>query len=193
MRTERGQLLLAVGALGLLVIGAVVFAVIRLGGNGGEDESPPAVSQSRGEAAAEADEVAELAMRSIFTWQPAKEGSPGAALERASQWLTGDLADAADEGESDDLIGPPQWDAWAESGDVVTAVTETVERNITEEHDAVRTVDITRTIQHGNGDLTPMELMRVQVHLERPSADAQWKVSEYRVIAGSQSGGSPWR
>ncbi|WP_182348752.1 hypothetical protein [Tomitella gaofuii] len=141
------------------------------------DVAVPSLSLGRA-----ADQVATEALTTIYTWQPATDASPGVGLTRAARWLTGDLAAAAAAPPADPPIRPPQWSAWARSGDVLRASAEVIDRPTTTETEATRTVRVRQQIMHATGDLTPREPVVATVHLVR--GGGSWLIDDYRVLPG---------
>lgn len=125
--------------------------------------------------------VASNAMSIIFTWKPGEDSSGWDGLHRASALLTGDLAAAAATPPTPTPRPVPEWDSWVRGGDVVSASTVPLPGQVpvVTGTEAAVPVQISQTVLHPDGDMTPYKRMTGTVHLT--NVDGTWLVNTYRI------------
>lgn len=126
------------------------------------------------------DAATEQAFRTMFTWQPVSDSSPGDAVLRAQPWLGGKLAAAS--GRDTDVRPPSDWQAWKRSGDLVSAtaaVTDTISTTGTR---AVRHVAVVQSVMRPTGDTTAYATFTVRAELSH--ANNGWRVTTFTVLPG---------
>ncbi|MFD8248122.1 hypothetical protein [Nocardia sp. NPDC059691] len=166
---------------------AAIIAAVALAGPdlGDRNATPPTAGDAdhdihglRPDTAGPA-QAAEQALAAMFTWQPALDATPGAALSRARPWLTGELARASQRPPATGVRELPQWAAWRRSGDIVTARVVAQAASDCDRHHCAVTADVTQTVLHRDGATTPYQVMRVDAATEHTAEG--WKVSDYRI------------
>lgn len=127
--------------------------------------------------------VARNAMSIIFAWKPAEDTSGWEALHRAHNLLTGDLAAAAATPPTPTPRPVSEWDAWARGGDAISASTVLLPGQTASVNGTTATVpvQISQTVLHADGDMTPYKRMTGTVHLT--NVDGTWLVDTYRIEA----------
>ncbi|NKR30041.1 hypothetical protein GS966_25575 [Rhodococcus hoagii] len=125
--------------------------------------------------------VAGNAMSIIFGWKPADDESGWDALHRASDLVTGQLAVAAATAPTPLPRPVSEWDSWARSKDVVSASTviPAGKSAIVSETTATVPVQISQTVLHPDGDMTPYKKMTATVELTK--VNGTWLVNTYRI------------
>ncbi|MGB3354749.1 MAG: hypothetical protein WBB00_18515 [Mycobacterium sp.] len=178
---KRGQLI-AISAVLVFVV-AVAAAVITLVKFSGTDDSRgPAtdahvhLDEDRG---SDPDAVAEAALAAMFSWQPAIDPSPAAAVGRAQRWLGGQLAADATQPAATGVRPLPQWAGWRDSGDIVTATAQSGEPITASDSRQVLDVALTQTVLHRDGSTTPYSDYRVRAVVEKNSDT--WQLTEYNL------------
>lgn len=127
--------------------------------------------------------AAAAAMNAILSWQPATDTSKADALLRARPWLGGDLAALVDAPDTTSSAVRPdrEWDAWARSGDTLTAACATA-ADTPNSPDGMRTVivDVScrQQVLHSSGSVTPRppETWRTTV----TATPDGWRVTDFR-------------
>ena len=127
-------------------------------------------------------EAAGAAMNAILSWQPAFDTSKTDALARARPWLTVPLTDTLDAPQTSTQLRPDrEWDAWAASGDTLTA-TCTPSADTPASPEGMRTVivdlDCRQRVLHASGasTLRPVETWRTTII----STPGGWRLSDFR-------------
>lgn len=127
-------------------------------------------------------EAAGAAMNAILSWQPAFDTSKTDALVRARPWLTVPLTDTLDGPQTSAALRPDrEWDAWAASGDTLTA-TCTPAADTPASPEGMRTVivdlDCRQRVLHASGasTLRPVETWRTTII----STPGGWRLSDFR-------------
>ena len=127
---------------------------------------------------ANAGTAAESIMVALYTWDPAVESSPWDAMNRSADRLTGRLARAAAVRPSPDPA-PPQWAAWAASGDrIVGGAQVSAAQNVDGGDRVTVPVVISQTVMHSDGATTPRESMTADVDMVRD--DGVWKAEFFQ-------------
>ncbi len=127
-------------------------------------------------------EAAAAAMNAILSWQPVFDADKTDALARARPWLTVPLTDSLDAPQTSAALRPDrEWDAWAASGDTLTATcTPAADTPATPE--GMRTVivdlDCRQRVLHASGasTLRPVETWRTTII----STPGGWRLSDFR-------------
>lgn len=119
-----------------------------------------------------------MALAAMFTWHPGTDTGPGAALGRAGDWLTGDLAAAATAPAASGVRAIPEWAAWRASGDIVIALVDTRAPEPAGDHTSVAAT-VQQLVLHTDGPHTPYTRLRV-VATVTPTP-AGWRLSSYRA------------
>lgn len=127
---------------------------------------------------ADIDATAEQALRTMFTWQPVSDTSPGDAVLRAQPWLGGQLAGAS--GRDTSVRPPPDWQAWKRSGDLVSATAAVIDSLSTSDTTAVRTVEVTQNVLRPTGDTARYATFTARAELAR--TENGWRVTGYTVL-----------
>ncbi|MEE2061812.1 hypothetical protein [Rhodococcus artemisiae] len=183
MRTTYKTLLLTTAMLGL--IGAVIAVVILTRTSSPTPQTGTDSHIGEGDplspVGSAPETVATNAMSIVFSWKPATDKSGWDALHRAGDLLTGELAAAAATPPATSPRPVSEWDSWARSGDVVSAsTTVSAGRNTTISGSASSVpVDISQTVLHPDGDMTPYTKMTATVELV--NVDGTWLVETYRI------------
>lgn len=183
MRTTYKPMILAVAMVGL--IGAVIAVVFLTRTSAPTPQTGTDSHIGEGDplspVGAAPDTVATNAMAIIFGWKPATDTSGWDALHRASDLLTGELAAAAAAPPSTSPRPVPEWDSWARSGDVVSASTTVSAGRSTTLSGSTSSVpvDISQTVLHPDGAMTPYARMTATVDLV--NVDGTWLVDTYRI------------
>lgn len=125
--------------------------------------------------------VASNAMSIMFSWKPAEDESGWDALHRASDLVTGQLAAAAATPPTPLPRPVSEWDSWARSGDVVSAstVVPAGKTATVTGSTAIVPVQISQTVLHPDGDMTPYKKMPATVELTQ--VNGTWLVDTYRI------------
>ncbi|MCX5042495.1 hypothetical protein OG921_04820 [Aldersonia sp. NBC_00410] len=188
-------------ARGLATLAAATLAVLVLGatsgcGNDNPTPAPPAASMVAGEQGNDAHtplpdpladvtsapgRTAEQALAAMFSWQPATDPGPAAAVARALPYLGGQLAAAATVTLDAPLL-PAQWAAWSRSHDTITAAATTRDtdpRSTETATEATQVVDVRQIVLHANGQATPLPAMVAIAELDH-TADG-WRLVDYRL------------
>ncbi|MDZ7931289.1 MAG: hypothetical protein U5N21_15045 [Rhodococcus sp. (in: high G+C Gram-positive bacteria)] len=177
---KRGQLI-AVSAVLVFVV-AVAAAVITLVKFSSSDESHDPATDAHvhlDERGSDPDAVAEAALAAMFSWQPAIDPSPAAAVGRAQRWLGGQLAADATQPTATGIRPLPQWAGWRDSGDIVTATAQSGEPISASDTRQVLDVALTQTVLHRDGSTTPYSDYRVRAVVEK-NTDT-WQLTEYNL------------
>ncbi|ORM36223.1 hypothetical protein [Williamsia sp. 1135] len=122
--------------------------------------------------------TAEQALRTMFTWQPVSDSSPGDAVLRAQPWLGGELANAS--GRDTSVRPPADWPAWQRSGDLVSASAVVIASVSTTDTKAVRTVQVDQNVMRPTGDTVAYSSFTARAELTR--TDNGWRVTGYTVL-----------
>lgn len=127
--------------------------------------------------------VAGRALSAMFSWQPAVDSSPGAAMGRALPWLGRDLAEQATMPPAEGIRALPSWALWKQSGDVVsaTATVEPAPVSSTPDKQTWR-VQVRQTVLHTDGSSTPYSNQIISADLEH--TDSGWKLFSYNLLPG---------
>ena len=178
---KRGQLIV-VSAVLILVV-AVAAAVITLVKFSSTDESHDPATDAHvhldDDRSSDPDAVAEAALAAMFSWQPAIDPSPAAAVGRAQRWLGGQLAADATQPTATGIRPLPQWAGWSGSGDIVTATAQSGDSITASDTRQVLEVALTQTVLHRDGSTTPYSNYRVRAVVEKNSDT--WQLTEYNL------------
>lgn len=182
MDTNRRRSLIIAGVvvastLAAILVATLLVLLVRSGG----DETGTDAHHAPPEPSETAEGAASAAIQQIFSWRPAEQAGPWDALHSASDSLTGVLAQGAAERPVDEPL-PPQWSAWASSGDVVIAATERTGKPADPDAEAAQvTLRLRQVVQHTDGSATPTPEMTVVVDMVRDGST--WLAAEYRFQA----------
>ncbi|WP_280345508.1 hypothetical protein [Nocardia neocaledoniensis] len=175
-------------------IAAVLIVLITVLTGGAEESGPAPDTHTPGAAHVEGPEpedadavtVTQMGLAAMFSWQPRTDPGPGAGLVRAAQWLTGELAaSAASSGPASVAAPLPEWAAWRDSNDIVTALVD-AEQGQTTEIGTTVTATVTQQVLHRDGSTTMYRRMRVTVTVaETPQG---WRMSSYRITSVADHG-----
>lgn len=148
------------------------------------DTRGPAESHSEGPTPGTADAAttARMGLAAMFSWQPSTDASPGAALSRALSWLTGELATAATAAPVTGLRPLPEWAAWRDSGDIVTALVDAEQPRTNNGSEAAVAAVVTQLVLHRDGSQTRFQ--RLHVTATVANTVQGWRMSSYRVDPG---------
>lgn len=181
MRKRNGILLAAVAA-GLIVVTVATrhdgrppdtFPSQPIGGDA--DHAHPGLQPHD----ASPETVVEQGLTLMFSWAPATDPAPGAALTRARAWVTGNLADAADSPPAQQVRAPALWASWQRSGDVVTATVRADRSAPCGTDDCVVTAHLTQTVLHRDGTDTPYSASTITAAVTRTPQG--WRLASYRL------------
>lgn len=170
------------GLLVALIVGLVVVAVIAAVMLS-RDDAPATDAHLHIDPITTADDVAVATMAGIHTWTPAEQDSPWDAMHAISDRMTGKMTEATSSRPDPDPT-PPQWDAWARSGDRVIGAAELVGGQDPVSAEATstrRSVEVRQKVLHTDGFTTPLERITIAVELEL--IDSEWKVANYRYVS----------
>lgn len=172
------------GVLAALVLAAAVMFTISQTGDGGPEISAPPRDAEHGlegpqPETADPATAARHALAAMFSWQPAVDPSPGQGLVRARPWLTGQLADQADAPLATGVRPLPDWAAWRNSRDVVTATVAADQISDTDDGECVVTATVTQIVQHTDGSSTRYRVMTVSAAMQH--TENGWRMSSYRL------------
>lgn len=176
---KRGQLI-AISAVFVVAVAAAVITLVKFSGT--DDSRGPAtdahvhLDEDRG---SDPDAVAEAALAAMFSWQPAVDPSPAAAVGRAQRWLGGQLAADAAQPAATGVRPLPQWAGWRDSGDIITATAQSGEAISASGTRQVLDVALTQTVLHRDGSTTPYRDYRVRAVVEKNSHT--WQLTEYNL------------
>lgn len=120
----------------------------------------------------------EQAFRAMFTWQPVSDNSPGDAVLRARPWLGGELADTS--GRDTNVRLPADWQAWRQSGDLITATAAVTDEVSTTGTTAVRSVRVVQNVMRPTGETVPYAAFTARAELTR--TDGGWRVTAYTLV-----------
>lgn len=124
-------------------------------------------------------EVTTSWLSAVYSWQPVTDRSPTDALIRARQWATGTLADPNPPRVR--TRANPEWQAWATSGDVITATIDQLEVIKLTPVTATASARVSQVALHEDGDSTPLPKLKVTVSLKQLES-GHWKVADYREL-----------
>lgn len=181
MTTGRTKLVLAVAAV-ILIAGAVALLLTArdtdTGGHtpGGDGEYGTLGPQPQG---ADAATAAKYGLIAMFSWQPANDYGPGAAMARATPWLTGYLAAEATGSPAPGIRALPEWTAWRADGDTVTALVTITGTGQPANGESLVTAEVRQIVQHRDNTTTPWRVMTVAASVSDTAAG--WKLANYRV------------
>ncbi|MGV0870463.1 hypothetical protein [Corynebacterium kalidii] len=182
---------------GALIIGFIVLVAIAVGIawavtsmiGGDEDDAARPATDSHTHIDPVADDpyvAATSTVSAILSYAPAEQDTVFDQYAAVRDRLTGQMAQLADNPPTGDDAArqtPPQWEAWAESGDRVRAIVERspstapIEDGATE---AEVTMDVRELIFHPDGETTPLRnpyVVTATVVVE----DGIWKLQSYEI------------
>lgn len=183
MKTTNRVIIGAVVAGAIALVALVVTVVLNL--NGGDSIVEGAGTDAHvlideASDAIEPDAVAQNALAAIFTWQPTVDESPGSAMQRAEEWLTGHLAESAGAPRDPNVRLPAQWSGWRSSKDIVSATAAPQEAVVRTDTKAIIPVTVTQTVLHTDGSSTPYTTNTVRAVVVQTSDG--WKLSEFSLM-----------
>lgn len=171
---------LVAGAL-VLVLGVAAVLVVTL--RSGHDDTDGAATDAHvhldEDRSSDPASVTEAALAAMFSWQPATDPSPAAAVTRARSWLGGQLADDAAQPPATDVRPLPQWAGWRESGDIVSATAQSGKAITSSDTRQVLEVALTQTVLHRDGSTTPYSAYQIRAVVE--STTDGWRLTEYNL------------
>lgn len=170
-------------------VAAVVLGLAVTVTAGGEDtisadeHGAPTDAHVEGPTPADADAATavRMALAAMFTWHLGTDPSPGAALARAGEWLTGDLAEAATAPAATEVRAVPEWAAWRASADIVTALVDTRAPEPGGDQTTVAAT-VEQLVLHTDGSRTPYTRLHVVATVTHTPAG--WRMSSYRIDPG---------
>lgn len=169
--------------IGLGVLAAAGVAIIVVLIFGGGTDAPEQPGTDAGYAidpiGTKPADVAVAVMSGVFTWQPTVQSSSWDALHSQGNQLTGAMATAAAQPPTVAPKPLPEWEAWARSGDTITAVVQPAGDAAVVGDTATVPVSISQTVQHSSGEITPYTIYNATVTLENESN--AWKVANYHL------------
>lgn len=167
----------------LVPLAVVAVAVAALGVTVWLWASPSASDGSDGHAHFDpittAEETAVAVMVGMHTWHPPSEDSPWESMHTVRDRMTGPMAEAA-ASKPDPDPAPPQWGAWARSGDRITGAAEVAAGHTLVDPAATEVtvpVAIRQVVMHRDGQTTPLDEQIALVEMVR-SGD-RWLAAEF--------------
>lgn len=178
---RRGFLAALVAGVVVLVVAitAVLVVTLRNGPDATEGAATDAHVHLDEDRGSNPTDVAESALAAMFSWQPATDPTPAAAVTRAQAWLGGQLAADAVQPPATAIRPLPQWAGWRESGDIITATAQSGEAITTAATRQVLDVALTQTVLHRDGSTTPYSAYQIRAVVE--SATGGWRLTEYNL------------
>ena len=128
--------------------------------------------------------AAQSALVRGFSWQPAQQKSDFVAFVEAEEVTTAHFHELAQRGleEQEPTARPNQWEAWAESEDVVRAVVTINSQDVEESGEkAVVKTTVEQRVHHRDGDTTPYSKFNVDAHME--NAAGAWRLADYTITS----------
>lgn len=181
--TGRARLVLVIAAVVVLLAGAIVLALAGRDtggtdshGPGGDGEYGTLGPQPEGADPATATKYALVAM---FSWQPVTDYGPGAAMARATPWLTGYLATEATAPPATGIRPLAEWSGWREAKDIVVALVTVTGVGQPTGGECVVTAEVRQIVQHTSNTTTPWRTMTVSASVSKTATG--WKMANYRV------------
>lgn len=127
--------------------------------------------------------TAQSVISTLYSFNPAEDDSPHAAMERAKPYLTGRLLQAANNPPENRAVGQSQtWRSWAESGDYVTASAAAGNVEMNGENEGTVTVWARQSVM-GEAGMIPLEAFTAEVTLRL--VDGVWLAEDYQILEGA--------